>query len=369
MKKVKVVFLFLICFLFSGSIVKASGSEEFYKIASEQDLNECISNQSMCELTSDINLSMRKEISKALILDLNGHTISPKDDLQVHAGLIRVGRGGKLTIIDTKGNGKITTGNNKEAWAAIDLADKTESDKISELIVNSGTLEGFYYGITGNGDAHNTKITINGGNIKALNEDDSVAIYHPQKGTLEINNGTIIGGTGIEIRSGNLIVNGGTITGNAKTFLKMANSNGTTTQGVGIAVAQHVTNNDINVKINNGNISGIYGLYEWNPQNSSAIDKVKMQIINGDFKATSADGSAVYSADFTNFISGGKFNTDVKKYLTDNAQTTMKKVNIKTDSVNENKSPVMYILAFLVIASGIAGYGYYQLNKNKIKKA
>ena len=40
MKKVKVVFLFLVCFLFSGSIVKASGSEEFYKVASEQDLNE-----------------------------------------------------------------------------------------------------------------------------------------------------------------------------------------------------------------------------------------------------------------------------------------------------------------------------------------
>lgn len=369
MKKVKVVFLFLVCFLFSGSIVKASGSEEFYKVASEQDLNECISKEGMCELTNDINLSMRKEISKPLILDLNGHTIAPEDNLQVHAGLIRVGRGGKLTIIDTKGNGKITTGNNKEVWAAIDLVDKTESDKVSELIVNSGTVEGFYYGITGNGDVHNTKITINGGNIKALNADDSTAIYHPQKGTLEINNGTITGGTGIEIRSGDLTVNGGTITGNAKEFLKMSNSNGTTTQGVGIAVAQHTTNNDINVKINNGNISGIYGLYEWNPQNSNAIDKVKMQIINGDFKATSADGSAVYSADFTNFISGGKFNTDVKKYLTENAQTTMKPIDFSETVVDENKSPIIYILTFLTIAAIIAGLGYYQLNKNKIKKA
>lgn len=369
MKKVNTFILFFICFLFCNTIVKASGSEEFFKVASEQDLSECISNQSMCELTADINLSMRKEISKPVIIDLNGHTLSPQKDLEVHAGLIRVGHGAKLTIIDTKGTGKISTGDNKEVWAAIDLADKTESDKVAELVVNSGTIEGFYYGITGNGDAHNTKITINGGTIRALNADDSVGIYHPEKGTLEINNGTIVGGSGIEIRSGNLTVNGGNITGNAKEFLKMSNSNGTTTQGVGIAVAQHVTKNDLNVKINNGNISGIYGLYEWNPQNSDAIDKVKMQIVNGDFKATSADGAAVYSADFTNFISGGKFNTDVKKYLTENAETTMKTVNITDAKTEEKQSPIIYILACLLVLAGAAGFGYYELNKNKIRKA
>jgi len=301
MKKRKLLITLVLTFLVGSTIVQASSGESFVKVASEQEFNECISTNNMCELTSDLTLDMRKAISSKVIIDLNGHTIAPTDGASIHAGLIRVNHGGKLTVMDSKGNGKITTGNNKEVWAAIDLTDSNKQEDVAELIVNSGTIEGFYYGITGNGDINNTKITINGGNIKTINSDDSVAVFQPQKGTLEINNGTITGGTGVEIRSGDLTVNGGTIIGNASKFEKMVNGNGTTTNGVGITVAQHTTKNPINVVINNGTISGIYGLYEWNPHNNSEIDKVKMVIHNGDFKTTTSDGAAVYSADFTNY--------------------------------------------------------------------
>ncbi|MDE5539850.1 MAG: hypothetical protein K2J20_05135, partial [Bacilli bacterium] len=267
MKKKSLFILFVLSMWFGCMKVDASASDPFFKVTDEQSFIECLSKDNMCELSKDVTLSARQLISKNIILDLKDHTLTAGDDLSVHAGLLKVNHGAKLTIMDSVGNGKISTGKSKEVWAAIDLVDTTESDKPAELIVNGGTIEGFYYGITGNGNYHNTSITINGGTIKTLNEEDSVAIFQPQVGKLEVNGGTITGATGIEIRSGNLTVNGGTITGTAKEFLKMVNGNGTTTTGAGIAVAQHTTKNEINVVINNGNISGIYGLYEWNPHN------------------------------------------------------------------------------------------------------
>ena len=184
---------------------------------------------------------------------------------------------------------------------------KLKSEELAELIVESGTIEGYYYGIVGNGKNHNSKITINGGTILGLNEEDSVGIYHPQKGTMVINGGTIKGGTGIEIRSGNLTINNGTIEGVASKFLKMKNSNGSTTNGVGVAVAQHTTKNSITVNINDGNISGQYAFYEWNPQSNSRtdLDKISLSIKGGKFTGVADGVSTVYSEDFKNFISGG----------------------------------------------------------------
>lgn len=369
MKKRNLLVTLVLTFLVGSTIVKASSGESFFKVASEQDFNECISQNNMCELTTDLTFNMRKAISSKVIIDLNGHTISPVDGTSIHAGLIRVNHGGKLTIMDSKGNGKITTGNNNEVWAAIDLTDDNKEEEVAELIINSGTIEGFYYGITGNGNIHNTKITINGGNIKTINSDDSVAIFQPQKGTLEINNGTITGGTGVEIRSGDLTVNGGTIIGNAKKFEKMVNGNGTTTNGVGITVAQHTTKNPINVVINNGTVSGIYGLYEWNPHNNSEIDKVKMIIHNGNFKTTTSDGAAVYSADFTNFIKGGKYNTDVSKYTTEDAKTTSGVAVQKTElnATTKNETPIVIITTLILGVIAVSAVFIYK-NKEIIKR-
>ena len=124
MKKRNLLVTLVLTFLVGNTIVQASSGEAFTKVATEQEFNECISQNNMCELTADLTFNMRKAISSKVIIDLNGHTISPEDGSSIHAGLIRVNHGGKLTIMDSKGNGKITTGNNKEVWAAIDLADR-----------------------------------------------------------------------------------------------------------------------------------------------------------------------------------------------------------------------------------------------------
>ena len=47
----------------------------------------------------------------------------------------------------------------------------------------------------------------------------------------------------------------------------------------------------------------------------------------------------------------------------------MKTVNITDAKTEEKQSPIIYILACLLVLAGAAGFGYYELNKNKIRKA
>lgn len=352
--------------LFLGVTNAYASGEEYFQVQSENDFRECISENNVCELASDLTLSSRFTIENEVILDLKGFAITPAPDLKLNSGMIKVGYGAKLTVLDTKGNGKISTGDSGNVWGGIELGEGTYNNAPALLIVNGGTIEGYYYGIVGNGKVPNTSLIINGGNIKALNPDDSVGIYQPQIGKMEINNGVISGATGIEIRSGDLVINGGNITGFAKKFTKTANKNGTTINGAGVAIAQHTTQNDVNVTINNGNISGLYALYEWNPHKNKDINKVKIAIHNGDFKTLEDKGEAVYSEDFTKFIFGGKFNSDVSKYTVQNAKTTMKTIDVTEDNSNSKKYNIFVTVVILI--STIAGFIFYRYFQNNIKR-
>jgi hypothetical protein len=97
----------------------------------------------------------------------------------------------------------------------------------------------------------NTSITINGGFVYQLN--GNVAIYQPQAGTVTINGGEIMGGTGIEMRNGTLTVNGGAITAGAN-YAVNANGNGSTVIGAAIAVSPHAGVESITATINGGTI-------------------------------------------------------------------------------------------------------------------
>ncbi len=362
MKKIGYYILLLSILILPISIY-ASGNG-ITEVASEVALENCLRDGAVCKLTDDIAIRYTMGSSGETIIDLNGHTISPSADMKVNGGFIVVQSGSKLTINDTTGKGLITTGaNNENVWAAVQLLKEESTGKNAELVVNGGTIEGYYYGIVGNGKRHNTKVTINGGVIKGLNQDDSVGIYQPQIGELIINDGIIKGGTGIEIRSGSLTINGGTIEGIAP-FTKTANQNGSTTNGVGVAVAQHITKNPIQVSIHGGDISGQYAFYEWNPHNNSQADleKITISITGGNFKSTLDDGVAVYSQDFTKFISGGKFNTSVTEYLVDNAdlaaKITLDNVNIKEEETKNNNWIFIIIGGIAII--GISGFVLYK---------
>lgn len=255
------------------------------------------------QLTSDIKLQTGVDFDDTVTLDLNGHTIAD-DNWTSGDYLVSVKRGGELTIEDssTDQTGAITaSSSNEKPYAAvkITLTGEDEATTPANLIVNGGTLTGYYYGIAGNGTRHNTNIEINGGKIVGTN---GAGIYHPQDGTLTINGGEIIGqDTAVEIRSGKLNISGGSLTAKADKYTETANNDGTTVSGAALAISQHTTQKAIAVTITGGTFKGARAVSETNVQNIGSTKDVTLIISNGTF-----DGE-ISSADCTDFITGGIF--------------------------------------------------------------
>ena len=234
------------------------------------------------ELLADIDATAQILVDKQVTLDLNGHTIEYKGTSELKSGVIGVKRGGDLTITDSSSpsSGAIKSGSNAYAAVAMTIFGEAATGTPAKLTVKSGTLEGYYYAITGNGTRHDTEITINGGVIKGTCSGDNCGIYHPQDGTLTITGGNIEGySTAVELRSGQLDITGGTFTATCPTYSCNPNGNGTTTMGAAIAIAQHTTNKPINATISGGTFV-VFGngvkLSVSNPQNN-AFSNVTVQ--------------------------------------------------------------------------------------------
>lgn len=179
---------------------------------------------------------------KDVVLDMNGHSIL---GVNANGGNIQV-TSGKLTLKDSKENstGRIYTETpysvrgSSFAYSTpiVNVTDGEfvmESGHIytvipektadngqygvgawgsSKVTINGGTIESGWYAIAGNGnETKSTTITINGGTLASTAD---YAIYHPQPGTLTINDGAVVYGAAgaIAMKRGNLVVNGGTMT-------------------------------------------------------------------------------------------------------------------------------------------------------------
>lgn len=190
------------------------------------------------DMTSGKNLIVKA--GQDIVLDMNGHSIkgANADYKNIHVF-------GKLTLKDSKENstGKIYSEDPYKSGVdkALIYVDNNgafvmESGHINTVLpnsvnngqfavgsfenstvtINGGTIEGGYSAITGFGDpTDNTTITINGGTLICPMD---YAIYHPQPGKLTVNKGaTIYGGAGaICMKSGELEINGGTLTSKGK---------------------------------------------------------------------------------------------------------------------------------------------------------
>lgn len=195
----------------------------------------------------------------------------------------------------------------------------------TEVVVNNGEITSFNQGITTNGTmdstkpnyGNNAKITINGGKIASI---DSTGIYAPSvNGKTVINGGEITGKTGIEIRAGELEVRGGTITAIASPNATTGNGNGTTTDGVAIAISQHTTKQNIKVTVCSGKMTGYLALGEANPQGNDNSDISKITLVideacgdEPEFISTNtadnADVIKIENFDIINkFVKGGRF--------------------------------------------------------------
>lgn len=269
---------------------------------------------------------------KVFTLDLGGNTLTHAGgyvldidgDLTIKNGTVKMTGAKDTAAIWLNKTAKLTV----ESDATVSVSNNAEENcyciafykdcTAAELTVK-GTLEGGS-GITVNGlitdTAVQNKLLVDGATINAVNH----GIYQAGNATTSVNNSTITGSTGIEVRAGNIETNNSSITGNGE-FSCVNNPSGTTTTGVGIAIAQHTTTLPIDVKISGGTISGAYSVYEANPQKNStdAISKVEISISGGSF-----DGN-VYSEDIEKFITGGNFSSSLKDtdYLADSLKAEL----------------------------------------------
>ena len=231
-------------------------------------------------------------------------------------------------------------------------------------VINAGTITA-YNGIRlyGNGQSGMTTLTMNGGTINASSSGiinaadgatdikvyggvilaselpgsypvggDSVAIQHGKAGFLVIgkNDGTgphLVGETGVAIKEGTIIVNGGYIEANG-VYREVAAERLDGTEDTGAAIS--VTSNSestgkASVTINGGEFLSNYGnaLYEGiavNEEGHATTDKSAvgtLTIMDGTFTSYDGKDSVVATAytEEDGFIYGGTFATDVSDYL------------------------------------------------------
>lgn len=181
----------------------------------------------------------------------------------------------------------------------------------STFNMNGGDISASGFGITGNGLAANggTAINISGGSVSST---DSIAVYHPQAGTLTVSGGSLSGTYGgIGIKSGTLTVTGGTIAGTSGGAYVDGESNGNGIHVSGSAI--HVDSRagyagGMNISISGGTLSS---------NNGYAIDEVSggssqissLSVTGGSFRA--ALGSIRLAPGANASISGGSFSHEV----------------------------------------------------------
>ena len=222
---------------------------------------------------------------------------------------------------------------------------------IDQLSSNSGGVNAFGIQATIHGTLHSVKDTagygghalyVNGviqaaeGNVPeiildgaVLNTDLGNGMYLAGYAKTTITDSTItsIGtdSTGIEIRAGELTINGNTtVRGGTGVFSAEPNGNGSTTGNVALAVVQHTTKQPTVVTINGGTFSGGAALFEQNAQNNDAeaVAKIQISVHNGTFKGQ------LYSENKTDFIDGGHFAQPVdSKYLDNRLNTQLKSIS------------------------------------------
>lgn len=162
-------------------------------------------------LEQNVTENLKIANGKTVTIDLNGNTITGGIEVK-----------GTLIMKDSKGNGKLiaNTGKDKSAIQVEGGKFTLESGTINndegygvygleggKAIVNGGTIDTYYSGLTGNNTTGDMYFTVNGGTIKAKY---GPAIYMPGQVSLDVNGGNLVGG--ISLRMGTVNITGGNIT-------------------------------------------------------------------------------------------------------------------------------------------------------------
>ena len=316
------------------------------------------------ELPSYIYIKDKKNIT----LDLNGKNITRTGNGVFYVGNAKLRVTGTGTIFE----------NQRDGFAPIiakgspdDVADYT-----TITIDENVTLKGDYAGIfvdtdtAGKNSYHNYGLVINmkgsidltaidggvsaygvyvqglnkitSGNVMQINLDGVTintgdeAIYAAGYAKWNVKNCTFNAeNAAIEVRAGDMTIDGGVYTAMASEFKCEANGNGSTTQGAALAIMQHTTKLPISVYVKNGVFHSAAAVAEKNIQKNDPKPNVDLQIADGQFNGV------VVADDVLNFISGGYFTTDPTDYVasgyvagTSDVSGYSYKVVAKTDTGN-----------------------------------
>jgi len=305
------------------------------------------------DVALDKAISIGSSEGKTIVLDLGGKTL--KGYINFYAGNLTVQNGtveGAIyayTTDEDKAYNHLTIANNAVIdgdYAVVLYQKVVGANNFGSTIDVYGTLKGNLWvmgNITTDLATAKNPCVVNirdGAVIKTGKDNVGIALNGAAKMT--VGKASITSETGIEVRAGELTVNGATVVGTAKPTTVTPNGNGTTTNGAGIAVAQHTTALPINVTINSGDISGFSALYQGNPEEAKngpdAVKKVSVTVNGGTFKAINGGTVSVYSENNCVAVSGGTFSSDPSAFVTDKTLVVVPNVGKTEYSVQPAKS-------------------------------
>ena len=293
-------------------------------------------------LTDDVTLSNYISIKdkKDIVLDLNDHSITHEGNYVFVVSNAKFHVTGTGTIFENQRNGYapiIAKGSPDDVtdyttvtidedvtlkgdYAGIFVAMDTQMNSYNNygLVINmkgSIDLTTIKDGVSGFGVYVNGLNKVQSGNIMQINLDGariktgSEAVYAAGYAKWNIQNCEFNAeNAAIEIRAGEMTIDGGTYTATAPKFEYEANGNGSTTQGAALAIMQHTTKLPISVNVKKGTFKAAAAVAEKNVQKNDPEPDVDLQIADGQFNGV------VVADDVSNFISGGYFTTDPSAY-------------------------------------------------------
>lgn len=305
-------------------------------------------------LENDINRTFgtyRISGGRVLTIDLNGHKISAPSMVFRICGA-KVDFIGQGEIFETADNGyaPIVIEGSKE-----DVSDYTVVNIGKDITLRGwagvfiNPKEGLCYGVKVNCSAKIEKtesfekdasgIYINGsikateGNVPVVNLDGcrinvkSAGIYAAGFAIWNLKNCDIIAeNAAVEIRAGEMVIDGGNYEATADPLTVAPNGNGATVEGAAIGVSQHTTNLPTSVTIKKGTFRGAYSIWEKDVQDEIARDVITLSVENGTFKG------AVYSQNNASFIKGGTFSdAPAQDYLAEGYASTRTILSMSSD--------------------------------------
>lgn len=305
-------------------------------------------------LENDINRTFgtyRISGGRVLTIDLNGHKISSPSMVFRICGA-KVDFIGQGEIFETADDGyaPIVIKGSKE-----DVSDYTVVNIGKDITLRGWTGvfidqdNGLCYGVKVNCSAKIEKtesfekdasgIYINGsikateGNVPVVNLDGcrinvkSAGIYAAGFAKWNLKNCDIIAeNAAVEIRAGEMVIDGGNYEATADPLTVTPNGNGATVEGAAIGVSQHTTNLPTSVTIKKGTFRGAYSIWEKDVQDEIARDVITLSVENGTFKG------AVYSQNNASFIKGGTFSdAPAQDYLAEGYASTRTILSMSSD--------------------------------------